>query len=359
MPKFASSACQGETRLMGNQLTFGDLLLMRTGHFTFTEADKQRWLIDDIWQHAGTGILSGVPKIGKTWLTLDAAVSVASGKPFLGKYAVRQGPVIIRSPEGSTYLLEERIAEVCKRKKVVQADLELYIVDRGRLYFNKPDDQELIRQAIAKVRPALFIGDPLKNCFSGDENYTPEISQMTNFLTELSNEFGVAVWLVHHDRKSNGGDDDGKGIRGSSALFGFGDSYLFLKKGKRGHINLRRIHSDAAPLDPLPLKLKNGGFVIDAADRTENKVDFDDRIFALMKTERKKRWTVDMLRKRVQGSNSQYSPALSRLVNLGYIHKHPNGGYSVDKPKEKPKKKVRPSVAVPKAQSRTDEAKTG
>jgi predicted ATP-dependent serine protease len=39
----------------------------------------------------GLTILGGSPKIGKSWLALDLAISVANGSPFLGKSVQKTG----------------------------------------------------------------------------------------------------------------------------------------------------------------------------------------------------------------------------------------------------------------------------
>jgi hypothetical protein len=44
-----------------------------------------RWLIDGLWSDAAVGVLGGEPKCCKSFLALDAAVSVASGTPRLGR----------------------------------------------------------------------------------------------------------------------------------------------------------------------------------------------------------------------------------------------------------------------------------
>ena len=345
---------------MEKQVTFGDLRLTRTGHFSFTSADHQKWLIQNVWANQGTGMISGVPKVGKTYLVQEVAVCVATGLPFLDKFPVHaHGPVIFSSPEGSPRELDERFRQICKNKKIDQKDLDLYIVTKHRLHLNNPHDQDVLRKAAAQIKPALIVYDPFKNHFNGNENDTSAVSVVTNFLTSLSNEFGCAIILTHHQVKANS-RSDGQSIRGSGALFGFGDSYLFLKKDKRGRIVLSNEQRHAAPMPPLQLKLKaSGGFVIDTADRTEKKVDLDDRIRALMKALPTKRWTVDMLRKKLGGSNSEYSGALALLVRLGLIHKHPKSGFCIEKPKEKSKKQARPSDSASKAHSRTDEVKTG
>ena len=39
-----------------------------------------RWLVDTLWARAAVGVLGGAPKCCKSWLALDLAVSVATGR---------------------------------------------------------------------------------------------------------------------------------------------------------------------------------------------------------------------------------------------------------------------------------------
>ena len=56
----------------------------------------ERWLVEQLWCASSVGVIGGAPKCAKTWLGLDMALSVATGTPCLGKYAVPEpGPVLV------------------------------------------------------------------------------------------------------------------------------------------------------------------------------------------------------------------------------------------------------------------------
>src|ERR1700751_772712 len=54
------------------------------------EDQGSRWLVEGLWGASSVGVIGGAPKCAKTWLRLDMALSVATGTPCLGKYAVPQ-----------------------------------------------------------------------------------------------------------------------------------------------------------------------------------------------------------------------------------------------------------------------------
>ena len=66
-------------------------------HVTANEAGNGRkhfaphpMIVEDLIAQ-GLTILGGTPKIGKSWLALDLALSVAKGVPFLGKPVHKTG----------------------------------------------------------------------------------------------------------------------------------------------------------------------------------------------------------------------------------------------------------------------------
>ena len=71
------------------------LPVVRVGEIAEDEL-AERWLVEQLWCARSVGVIGGAPKSAKTWLGLDMALSVATGTPCLGKYAVPEpGPVLV------------------------------------------------------------------------------------------------------------------------------------------------------------------------------------------------------------------------------------------------------------------------
>ena len=59
---------------------------------------------------SAVGLIGGAPKSGKTFLALELAVAVASGRPCLGRFAVPcPGPVLVLAAEDSPHQVKRRI----------------------------------------------------------------------------------------------------------------------------------------------------------------------------------------------------------------------------------------------------------
>ena len=71
------------------------LPVVRVGEIPSDEL-TERWLVERLWCANSVGVIGGAPKCAKTWLGLDMALSVATGTPCLGKYAVPEPrPVLV------------------------------------------------------------------------------------------------------------------------------------------------------------------------------------------------------------------------------------------------------------------------
>lgn len=71
---------------------------------------KQRFIIDGMI-YPGIHILSGDPKIGKSWMVLDMCLAVAKGEKFFGK-ETEQGQVVYMALEDTFVSLQSRLYEL-------------------------------------------------------------------------------------------------------------------------------------------------------------------------------------------------------------------------------------------------------
>ena len=83
----------------------------------------------------GAGWLAGKPKVGKSYLLIQASVSIASGQPFLG-HEVQQTPVIYYSLEMGPNLIQQRLRQMypfTSQPKDLHFYFELPTFDNGAL----------------------------------------------------------------------------------------------------------------------------------------------------------------------------------------------------------------------------------
>ncbi len=208
------------------------------------------WLIDGLWAAEGVGVIGGAPKCCKTWLSLDLAVSVASGTPALGRFPVQApGPVLVYGAEDAPVALRDRIVTIARARGLGLPDLDLGLIVVDSLRLDVPRDRARLRATLSERRPRLVILDPLVRLHRIDENSAGEMSALLGELRAMQREHHVAIVLVHHVRK-NGSPrgQDGQSLRGSGDLHAWGDSNLYLRR-RDGHI-LLTIEHRAAPSPP-------------------------------------------------------------------------------------------------------------
>jgi hypothetical protein len=219
------------------------------------DAVEPKWLIDGLWSDAAVGVLGGEPKCCKSYLALDAAVSVASGRPCLRSFPVRRsGPVLVFPAEDAHALVRRRLEAIAAAAGMSLRDLPVHVITAPKLMLDSPRDRRSLDETVAAIKPVLLILDPFIRLHSIDENVAAEVAPILGYLRELQRRHDVAVMLVHHARKDARGTRPGQALRGSSDLHGWGDSNLYLRRTRAG-LRLSIEHRAAPGRDDVPLEL--------------------------------------------------------------------------------------------------------
>jgi hypothetical protein len=215
-----------------------------------------RWLVHDLWADEAVGVVGGSPKSFKSWLALEIALAVASGRPALGRFAVRpggSGPVLVYAAEDSAAAVRERVAGLAKARGIAFDKLAMGLITIDSLRLDRPDHRDRLRATLEKIRPRLLVLDPLVRLHRADENSSSEISELLGWLRGWQREFHVAILLVHHVRKSPTGQP-GQSLRGSGDLHAWGDSNLYLLRD-RGRLILHAEHRSNPVPQPFAIEL--------------------------------------------------------------------------------------------------------
>jgi len=217
-------------------------------------AEQPRWLVEPLWSAGAVGIIGGAPKSCKTWLALEMAVAVASGRPCLGRFTVPQsGPALLFAAEDAPEQLKRRIESLARARGADFATLDVRIIVETSLRLDREQDLQRLRLTLARHRPKLLVLDPYVRLQRVDENDAREVSTILSALRELSRAFEASVALVHHARK-NAAELPGQALRGSGDFWAWGDSNLYLARRHDGLL-LTVEHRGAPSPPPLPLYL--------------------------------------------------------------------------------------------------------
>lgn len=196
------------------------------------EEQAEPWLIEGLWGSCAAGILGGHPKVCKSWLGLDMAVSVATGTPCLGRYPVTQpGPALIYLAEDTLTNVRLRLLSLCSSRGHDLAGLDVHVITVPRMRLDVDRDRQRLLETARSLRPKLLLLDPMVRLHQLEENSSSEISQLLSYLREMQRDLEMAMVLVHHTRKGGAGRGQaGLALRGSGDLWAFGDSNLYLRR---------------------------------------------------------------------------------------------------------------------------------
>jgi RecA-family ATPase len=289
-----------------------------------TEPNRQRWLIQGLWAEAAVGCIGGTPKSGKTWLALEMAMAVASGTPCLGRFGVPQrGTVLLYAAEDTAEALRDRAVELAKARQLDLDGLPIGLITEPALRLDVPSHQSRLSATVEKLRPRLLVLDPLVRLHRSDENSSSEISELLGYLRTLQRQFGVAIAVVHHVRKSGAGQP-GQSLRGSGDLHAWGDSNLYLLR-RKGGLQLHAEHRSHPSPEPMGVELVSDPTRLEVCEQAAVVDDLEQAVITALSDGTMSR---TRLRERVRVRNERLGEALTRLEAAGRVCRS-DAGWSV------------------------------
>jgi len=174
-------------------------------------------------------LIGGKQKSGKSMLAYNFALALAEGRSFAGFKIPFPRRVMFLSAEGGRWSNQKRLKTMSAAFGCAIPSNLLITFHAGILLHDEEDGKSL-RDAIMGYKPDVLIIDPLVKFHSVDENSARDMSEIMRILRDLIEKFRLSVVLIHHM-----GKDEGRGVRGSSAITAEYDSYIGLEKTKEGY----------------------------------------------------------------------------------------------------------------------------
>lgn len=302
----------------------GPLTVVRAADIVAPVHTAPAWLVEHLWSSGAVGVIGGAPKSCKSWLALELAVAVASGRPCLGHFAVpAPGPVLLYAAEDAPMQVRQRLEALAHARHADFDALEIRLILEPSLRIDRPQDVERLRATLALSQPRLLILDPYVRLQRADENNATEVSAILATLRELSRTFSLALLLVHHARKSPS-DHAGQALRGSSDFHAWGDSNLYLRR--RAHDLLLTVeHRAAAAPQPLTLVLAEHPVRLEIRDATPQafaSTSLEQRLIAALSDGPRH---LEDLRSAVGARKQSVADTLRRLEANGFVLRHAEG----------------------------------
>ena len=174
----------------------------------------------------GLHILAGSPKVGKSWLALWLAVTVAKGEAVWGM-GVNQGTTLYLCLEDSTLRIQNRLFEITE-----DAPANVHFSTNSDT-LGKGLEEQLCAFLVEHPDTVLVIIDTLQMIrgTNYDNTYANDYRDLSA-LKRIADAHGIAILLIHHLRKELA-DDVFSRISGTTAISGATDSNFVLRKSKR------------------------------------------------------------------------------------------------------------------------------
>lgn len=180
------------------------------------------------------------PKTGKSWLVIDMAMAIATGRKWLGCYQTQKGNVLILDNELHGETSANRVPAVAQSRHIDLCEIaqSLYIENmRGRLidtfqlenYFNYIQPRQfklIIMDAFYRFMPS-----------DTDENDNGRMAHIYNQIDRYASRLECAFVLIHHTSKGN---QSGKSVTdvgaGAGAQSRAADSHLVLRQHQEDNV---------------------------------------------------------------------------------------------------------------------------
>jgi hypothetical protein len=218
-------------------------------------------LIDGVLRLTETANMIDAAKGGKTHTAIDLALAVATGRAWLGRYAiVNPGAVLYIDAELHPNTMARRIASICSARGIFSDEIagKFDVLSlRGRLK-NIFELRVWLAKHAAGGKYRLIVFDALYRLIPEgiDENSNSDMTRVFNAIDQIGEETGAACLIIHHASK---GVQAGKSVvdvgSGASAMARATDSHLiFRQHAEDGFKVMEMAGRSWPPLTPVVLR---------------------------------------------------------------------------------------------------------
>ena len=217
-----------------------------------TEPD---FLVDGMLERGSLAMIFGKPASGKSFLAVDLAASIATGRAFQG-LKTQKGDVVYIAGEGYRGL-KRRFNAWSKYHDVSPEEIRV-MISRSAVDYSDEEaaqelENELLKAKAEGLSPILFVIDTLARSFGGaDENSNSEMGKFISVIDQFNVKFDCATLIVHHS-----GHGESQRARGASALRAALDTEFSCKKDRNIiEINCTKMKDAETPAN-LTMNLKS------------------------------------------------------------------------------------------------------
>ena len=286
------------------------------------EFPPAKWLIDDLLPE-GVTVLSGAPKIGKSWLALQIALNITSSGSLFGSKTSSDKRVLLLALEDNGRRLQERIIKstMPASNKLVLATEWTGGVEGLKTYLEESPGFDL---CIIDTLGVFLPGQDTR----GRNAYDADVSRMRQ-LHLLFKSNGTSLLLIHHDKQGEDGDWANK-MNGSSGIIGTADTLMRLSVQQRGE-KKAKLQVTGRDVEDIELSLKLNEEVMHwQIDKNQDETPLTGLQKSVLDlvSEEPTSTKSGIIASKLNKEQSQISGILKKLKVKGYIYNPHYGEYS-------------------------------
>lgn len=177
---------------------------------------------------------------GKTTMNLNRIFAWAAGRALFPGWCDKDGneylkpekplKTLIAENEGNAGMFHQKCGLLIfngdlEKEQQEEALDNLYIHGDGGysgLKLDNPEGVKKLRASIEACAPDIVFIEPFRSLWGGEENSSTDMAKVVDNMVAMATDYGCAVILSHHERKSGTGEDGEKmsAGRGSTVLEG-------------------------------------------------------------------------------------------------------------------------------------------
>jgi len=188
--------------------------------------------------------LAAPPKMYKTILAMQFAYKLVAGGDFFGwDIGKRVDRLLYCEQEIGRPETRDRIARMHAHFKVDGISERVRFITRPKVRFSLDIGSkgfENLENEIRDYKPQVVFIDPFRKITSKDENSSTEMTKVFAAMTALQEQYDLTFVVVHHSGKPSDNRKQGTpdAMRGSSEIFGHGDTYGMLVKPSNSDVDI-------------------------------------------------------------------------------------------------------------------------
>jgi hypothetical protein len=190
------------------------------------EDEPVNWLIQGVIPQRSFVALYAPPASFKSFIALDIAECIATGRAFLNNEIAKQGAVLYIAGEGHGGI-GTRIKALKTHHNTPEGAQVYFLRRQVNLRSSQSDIKALIQaiddlQAVNEIKFEMIVIDTLARAFGGgNENASEDMGAFITAAGAIQGRYECSLLVVHH-----AGKDATKGLRGHSSLLGAVDTEL-------------------------------------------------------------------------------------------------------------------------------------